>query len=365
MQVRAQAVGTVSADEVRWQAVLARDPGQAGRFVYGVSTTRIYCRPSCPSRRPARERVSFYSTPDAAEAAGYRACLRCQPRTTGSTAERQVAQAREYLDQHAAEAVTLEQLGRIVGLSPFHLQRTFKRIVGITPKAYASARRLELMKSRLKKGDTVSKATYDAGYGSGSRAYEHAHRLGMTPGAYREGGRGARVRYTVVPTIVGFLLAAATERGLCAVTLGDDAGQLEAALRREYPAATVERDDQELEPYSEAIIDHLSSIENDARPRLDVKGSTFQWQVWEALRRIPAGQTRSYQAIAKGLGRPTAARAVASACASNRLALVIPCHRAVRQDGELGGYRWGVDRKRRLLEQERAALAEELGTVDS
>lgn len=355
MQVHAQAVGTVSVDEGRWQAVLARDPGQDGRFVYGVSTTRIYCRPSCPSRRPGRERVSFYSTPDAAEAAGYRACLRCQPRRAGSTAQRQVEQAREYLDQHATEAVTLEQLGRIVGLSPFHLQRTFKRVVGITPKAYASARRLELMKLRLKKGDTVSKATYDAGYGSGSRAYEHAQaRLGMTPGAYREGGRGARVRYTVVPTTVGFLLAAATERGLCAVTLGDDAGQLEAALRHEYPAATIERDDQDLKPYTEAIVGHLSGSENDARARLDVKGSTFQWQVWEALRRIPAGETRSYQAIARGLGRPTAARAVARACASNPLALVIPCHRAVREDGGLGGYRWGVERKRRLLEQESA-----------
>ena len=366
MQVHAQAVGTVSADKARWQAVLARDPGLDGQFVYGVSTTRIYCRPSCPSRRPAPERVSFYSTPDAAEAAGYRACLRCQPRTTGSTAERQVEQAREYLDQHATEAVTLEHLGRIVGLSPFHLQRTFKRIVGITPKAYASARRLERMKSRLREGDTVSRATYDAGYGSGSRAYEHAQaRLGMTPGVYREGGRGARVRYTVVPTTVGLLLAAATERGLCAVTLGDDAGDLETALRREYPAATIERDDQELEPYAEAIVSHLSGRESEARPGLDVKGSAFQWQVWEALRRIPAGQTMSYQAIAKGLGRPTAARAVARACASNRLALVIPCHRAVRQDGALGGYRWGVDRKRRLLEQERAARAGELSTVNS
>ena len=355
MQVRAGVVDPHQADESRWQAVLGRDQSQDGSFVYAVATTRIYCRPSCPSRRPGRAHVSFYSTPDAAEAAGYRACLRCEPRSTTRTVQRQIEQARQYLDQHATEPVTLEQLSHLVGLSPFHLQRSFKRLVGVTPKAYASARRLERMKTRLRNGDTVSRATYDAGYGSGSRAYEHAQaRLGMTPGAYREGGRGMRVRYALVPTSVGLLLVAATERGLCAVALGDEAEELEAGLRKEYPAAAIERDDSDLQSYIEDVAGRLTGQRASGNPRLDVKGSVFQWQVWEALRRIPAGETRSYRAIARALGRPGAARAVARACASNPLALVIPCHRVVREDGGLGGYRWGVERKRKLLEQERA-----------
>ena len=363
MQVHADTVDPHQADESRWQAVLGRDHSQDGRFVYAVATTRIYCRPSCPSRRPSRSHVSFYASPDSAEAAGYRACLRCEPRTMGRTVQRQIERARQYLDQHATEPVTLEELSGIVGLSPFHLQRTFKRLVGVTPKAYASLRRLEQMKTRLRKGDTVSRATYGAGYGSGSRAYEHAQaRLGMTPGTYREGGRGARLRYALVPTTIGLLLVAATERGLCAVSLGDDAGELEAGLRREYPAATIERDDSELQSYIEEVVGQVTGGRSEGNAGLDIKGSTFQWQVWEALRRIPAGETRSYQAIARALGRPAAARAVARACASNRLALVIPCHRAVREDGGLGGYRWGVERKRALLEQERAGR-DSLGRV--
>jgi AraC family transcriptional regulator of adaptative response/methylated-DNA-[protein]-cysteine methyltransferase len=239
-------------------------------------------------------------------------------------------------------------------MSPYHLQRTFKRVIGVTPKAYASARRMERMKSRLREGDTVSRATYEAGYGSGSRAYEHARSsMGMTPGTYRNGGRGMRVRYAIVPTEAGHLLIATTDRGLCAVMLGDGVEPLESSLGREYPAAVLERDDEELRAYTQNVAQRLSDPGNQVGLPLDVAGSAFQWQVWEALRRIPVGETRSYQAIAQELGRPTAARAVARACASNRLALVIPCHRAVRQDGELGGYRWGVDRKRRLLEQER------------
>jgi AraC family transcriptional regulator of adaptative response/methylated-DNA-[protein]-cysteine methyltransferase len=262
---------------------------------------------------------------------------------------------RDYLDEHGDETVTLEQLGRIVSMSPYHLQRTFKRVFGVTPKAYASARRLERMKSRLKKGETVSRATYEAGYGSGSRAYEHARSgMGMTPGTYRKGGTGMRIRYTVVPTQAGYLLAAATDRGLCSVMLGNGDEPLEASLRSEYPAALIERDDVELREYTRTIVDRLSGSANAADLPVDVAGSAFQWQVWEALRRIPLGETRSYQAIATELGRPTAARAVARACASNRLALLIPCHRAVRENGEMGGYRWGVDRKERLLQQERA-----------
>jgi AraC family transcriptional regulator of adaptative response/methylated-DNA-[protein]-cysteine methyltransferase len=351
MSVEAQL--TADTDEGRWQAVVGRDQAQDGCFVYGVTSTRVYCRPSCPSRRPLRSRVSFFSTPDAAEHAGYRACRRCQPRSSQPAAVRQVQRAREYLDEHFDEGITLERLGKVTNMSPYHLQRTFKRILGVSPKAYANARRLDRMKSRLKRGDTVSRATYEAGYGSGSRAYAHARTgLGMTPGAYRNGGKGMQISFTVVPTPVGHLLAAATERGLCAVMLGDDPAALEGSLRQEYPAAIIEPGNGELKRYTEAVIERLLGRDQAELP-LDVHGTAFQWQVWEALRRIPPGETRSYQAIAQELGRPSSARAVARACASNRVALVIPCHRAVRENGEVGGYRWGVDRKQRLLEQER------------
>jgi AraC family transcriptional regulator, regulatory protein of adaptative response / methylated-DNA-[protein]-cysteine methyltransferase len=340
-------------DEKRWEAVLGRDSAQDGTFVYGVSSTGVYCRPSCPSRRPVRNRVSFFETPMSAEAAGYRACRRCQPQSSVPAAVRRVQFAREYIDQHPEETVTLERLGLVANMSPYHLQRTFKRVVGLTPKAYANAQRLDRMKSRLRNGDTVSRATYEAGFGSGSRAYEHARaQLGMTPGTYRRGGQGMRITYALTATSVGHLLVAATERGLCAVMLGDDGSRLEAALRAEYPAARLERNNDELTSYTEQVVQRLVDGNGESLP-LDVPGTTFQWQVWQALRRIPPGETRSYQVIARELGRPTAARAVARACSSNRLALVIPCHRAVRESGDLGGYRWGKERKRQILEQER------------
>jgi AraC family transcriptional regulator of adaptative response/methylated-DNA-[protein]-cysteine methyltransferase len=349
-----------TADQKRWEAVLERNHSEDGNFVYAVTSTHIYCRPSCPSRRPARSRVRFFQTPDAAEGAGFRACRRCEPRGE-RTSDRQIQRAREYLDEHWDRTVSLEQLGRVVEMSPYHLQRTFKRVFGVTPKAYASARRLERMKSRLKEGDTVSRATYEAGFGSGSRAYEHARSgMGMTPGTYRNGGRGTRIRYTIVETNVGHLLAAATELGLCSVMLGDEPSLLESSLHREFPAASVERDDEDLRDLTERVVERLSAAGDHLGLPLDVVASAFQWQVWEALRRIPVGETRSYQAIARELGRPTAARAVARACASNRLAVVIPCHRVVRGDGGLGGYRWGLDRKRQLLEQERITAAGEL-----
>jgi AraC family transcriptional regulator of adaptative response/methylated-DNA-[protein]-cysteine methyltransferase len=342
-------------DETRWNAVLRRDSEQDGKFVYGVASTGVYCRPSCPSRRPAQHRVTFFSSPETAETAGYRACRRCEPRSSHSSAERRILAVREYLDEHWAETATLDQLGRLVQMSPYHLQRTFKRVVGLTPKAYANAQRLDRMKSQLREGHTVSRATYEAGFTSGSRAYEQATAgMGMTPGTYRKGGRGMRVRYTIVPTAAGQLLAAATDRGLCAVMLGDRESSLEASLRSEYPAAQIQRDDSELRNLTERVVAGLSSGGTQAVLPMDVPGSLFQRQVWEALRRIPLGETRSYRSIARELGRPTAARAVARACASNRLALVVPCHRVVRENGELGGYRWGIERKRQLLEMERA-----------
>lgn len=341
-------------DELRWDAVLGRDEAADGAFVYAVASTGIYCRPSCPSRRPHRNQVRFFPTPDDAEVAGFRACRRCAPRSEETDARRRVRAARDYLDSHLEETVTLQRLGAAVGVSPYHLQRTFRRLTGMSPKAYVDARRMERMKTRLKNGDSVSRATYDAGYTSASRAYEHARaRLGMTPADYRRGGSGIRIRSATLRTSAGTLLVAATDRGLCAVTLGDSPESLVAALRTEYPEARIEPADAQLERWAAAVVGHLEGTGTTERLPLDVRGTAFQWQVWEALQRIPRGTTRSYGEIAKAIGRPTAARAVGRACGSNRVALVIPCHRAVRGDGDLGGYRWGVERKKGILERER------------
>jgi AraC family transcriptional regulator, regulatory protein of adaptative response / methylated-DNA-[protein]-cysteine methyltransferase len=344
-----------TSDAVKWQAVIDRDSDSEGRFYYGVSSTGIYCRPTCPSRRPTRARVAFFDTPELAEAAGYRPCRRCEPRTSQPSSSRQIESARQYLDDHLDETVTLERLGRVTRMSPYHLQRVFKKAVGLSPRAYASARRLDRMKSQLKNGATVSRATYDAGFASGSRAYAHARNgLGMTPGSYRNGGRDMTISHTVVATPVGQLLVAATDRGVCSVMLGDSAEELEAALQREYPAATLRHGNGELREYAEQVLERLAGKAGRPLP-LDIGGTAFQLQVWDALRRIPPGQTRSYHAIARELGRPSAARAVARACATNHVAVVIPCHRAVRETGELGGYRWGIERKQHLLERERNA----------
>jgi AraC family transcriptional regulator, regulatory protein of adaptative response / methylated-DNA-[protein]-cysteine methyltransferase len=347
-------------DVMKWQAVMDRDPAYDGRFVYAVATTRIYCRPTCPARRPSRDRVRFYETAEQAESAGYRACRRCHPRTEQSPTSERIDLVRRYIDEHLDETVTLQRLAQLANMSPFHLQRVFKKKVGVSPRAYAGARRLEGMKARLRTGVTVSRASFDAGYTSGSRAYEHARSgMGMTPGSYRHGGRGMVISHTVVPTPVGQLLVAATERGLCSVMLGDSAAELEKALRQEYPAATLRTGNGDLEQFTSRVLEQIRGLDTDP-VAMDVGGTAFQWQVWDALRRIPAGETRSYRAIAEQLGRPTAARAVARACASNRLALVIPCHRAVHESGELGGYRWGIERKKQILRQERERSSEDI-----
>jgi AraC family transcriptional regulator, regulatory protein of adaptative response / methylated-DNA-[protein]-cysteine methyltransferase len=342
-------------DAGRWAAVLDHDTAADGRFVYAVSSTGIYCRPSCPSRRPNRRNVSFFATPGEAEAGGYRPCRRCRPREAETDAVRRVRRAQRYLDHHLDETVTLARLGEAVGVSPYHLQRTFKRITGVSPKAWAGARRMERMKTQLRKGESVSRATYSAGYSSPSRAYHASRaRLGMTPGAYRNGGRGVAIRFTTVDTSLGTVLIAGTERGLCFVALGEEAGALERELRQEYPAAGVERDDHTLRAWAEQVA-AIAGGEGGHRLPLDVPGTEFQWRVWEALQRIPRGETRTYAEIARELGQPSAARAVARACATNQVSLVIPCHRVVRGDGGLGGYRWGIERKRELLAAERAA----------
>jgi len=352
--------------ERAWAAVAARDPAWDGRFVYAVSSTGIYCRPSCAARRPRRERVAFFADGGAAEAAGYRACRRCRPLQQGApAAERQVAAARAFLAAHLDETVTLERLGREVGASPYHLQRTFKRLLGVTPKDYVLALRAERLKQRLKEGDDVTTATYEAGYGAGSRLYEQSNaRLGMTPGTFRRGGRGAHIRFALAEAPLGRLLVAATERGICAVRLGDDDQALAAGLGRDYPQATLERvaAGDPLAGWVDAILASLAPPAGAAPPPLaglplDVRATAFEWRVWRELQRIPRGATRSYGEVAAALGKPTAARAVARACAANRVALIVPCHRVVRADGDAGGYRWGARRKRELLAGEGALVA--------
>ncbi|HKI00792.1 MAG TPA: bifunctional DNA-binding transcriptional regulator/O6-methylguanine-DNA methyltransferase Ada [Thermoanaerobaculia bacterium] len=337
-----------------WRAVLERDVGFDGRFVYAVASTGIYCRPTCPSRRPRRSNVRFFAAPAEAEGAGYRACRRCRPGPgeTGRPAEA-VRRACDYLEAHPDDSPTLDDLAREVGMSPWHLHRTFKAALGLSPKQYAARLRADRFKDEVRGGESVAGATYGAGYGSSSRLYEKSgENLGMTPGAYRRGGRGMSIRFTLADSAFGRLLIGATSRGICAVTLGDDDDALEAGLRREYPNAAIERDDAALKEPLETLLPVLDGRSAARELPLDLQATAFQWRVWRALQDIPYGETRSYGEVAAALGRPQAARAVAQACASNQVALVVPCHRVVRGDGEPGGYRWGAERKRRILGHE-------------
>lgn len=340
-----------------WRAVAARDTRSDGRFVYGVRSTGIYCRPSCPSRRPQRAQVQFFAVPEAAERNGFRPCRRCQPRNaTRSPQAELVARLCRYIEAHLDGAVPLESLAAQAGIGPHHLQRTFRRVMGISPRQYADALRLRRLKKQLRKGDDVTTALYEAGYGSSSRLYERSDaQLGMTPATYRRGGRGMRIGYTIVNCPLGRLLVAATQRGVSAVYLGDSSRPLEAALREEYPRAEIYHDSNGMSHWLRALLRHLAGQQPQLDLPVDVQATAFQRRVWDALRAIPYGSTRSYSQIARSLGRPTATRAVARACATNPVSVVIPCHRVVREDGGLGGYRWGLNRKRALLEQERSA----------
>jgi AraC family transcriptional regulator of adaptative response/methylated-DNA-[protein]-cysteine methyltransferase len=341
----------------RWSAVLTRDRRFDGAFVFGVRSTGVYCRPSCPARRPRRENVVFFPVPDAAEEAGFRSCKRCRPRDSAENPQAAlVRRVCRHIDAHTDEPVTLESLGSAFGASPHHLQRTFKKLMGISPRQYADARRLGAFKARVKGGQDVTGATYEAGYGSSSRLYERADaQLGMTPATYRRGGRGMTISYTIVDSPLGRLLVGATDRGVSSVCLGDADAPLETALREEYPAASLHRDDTGLGQWVRGIVDLAAGRALKSELPVDIQATAFQRRVWEALRRIPRGQTRSYGEIARALGQPKAARAVARACATNPVALVIPCHRVVGERGALSGYRWGVERKRALLEREAKA----------
>jgi AraC family transcriptional regulator, regulatory protein of adaptative response / methylated-DNA-[protein]-cysteine methyltransferase len=344
--------------ERAWQAVQTRDRSQDGALFYAVRTTGVYCRPSCPSRRPARRNAEFYESAAAAAAAGYRACLRCSPDSTeGTTSERRVRRAVAYIDAHVDERITLERLGRLVGLSPFHLQRSFKDVVGLSPRAYQNARRLESMKTQLRNGADVGRAVWEAGWGSTRAAYEAAAGgLGMTPGRYRAGAPGVLIRYAVERTELGSLLVAWTSAGVCAVLLGDTGEDAVAELAAEFPRAEVCAADGAESGWIAAVLERLDGAHPGLALPLDLHGTSFQLRVWRALQEIPFGEVRSYGAIAAAIGAPGSARAVAQACASNRAALVVPCHRVVRGDGAPGGYRWGGERKRRLLEHERDAV---------
>lgn len=339
-------------EELCWQAVLERDQKADGTFVYAVRSTGIYCRPSCPSRRPHRDQVVFFARPELAGEAGFRECLRCQPR--GIQPQVELAQRIcHYIENNLDGPLTLDDLSQELNVSPHHLQRVFKKIMGVSPRQYAEAYRLNQLKARLREGEAVTSAIYEAGYGSSSRLYERApQQLGMTPAAYRKGGNGMSIEFAIVDSPLGKLLVAATERGVCSVAMGDEEATLEAALRKEFPNATLQRQDRALGQWVEQILEHLNGRQTNLDLPLAITYTPFQKRVWDELRSIPYGSTRSYSQVAQAIGQPTAMRAVARACATNPVALIIPCHRVIREGGDLGGYRWGLERKRALLNQE-------------
>ncbi len=346
-------------DETQWQAVLRKDACFDGQFVFAVSSTHIYCRPSCPSRRPQRERVSFFQLPAQAEQKGFRACRRCHPRDVGlvDPQVQMVQRVCRMIEESQGEPVTLAALSKQHGVSSFHLQRTFKNIMGISPKDYAETWRVKKFKQGVRQGEAVTSAIYDAGFGSSSRLYESASaQLGMTPATYSKGGRGAVITYAIVESPLGRLLVAATGKGVCSVTLGDSDESLEAELRKEFSAAEISHDEKLLRSSAKAIVEHLKMKSPHLNLPLDIRGTAFQRQVWEQLRAIPYGETHSYSEVAKAIGQEKAVRAVARACATNPVALVIPCHRVIREDKSLGGYRWGLERKKKLLDSERTQV---------
>jgi len=357
-KIEIETLSATNGDEKFWQAVQTRDSGYDGLFYYGVRTTGVYCRPSCASRRPKRENVFFFALPEAARQAGFRACLRCHPdKAVIRDPQAELTQSLcRLIDQHLEEPVNFAALSAQLKLSQFHLQRLFKKLMGITPRQYAEARRADLFKTRVKAGQSVTEAMYEAGYGSSSRLYEKAaSQLGMTPATYRKGGKGMKIKYTIAECPLGLLLVAVTDRGICSVALGEKGEELTGGLLAEFPQAETARDETSLRAHVDALLAHLAGQEPHPDLPLDVQGTAFQKRVWEELRRIPYGQTASYSEIARRIGQPSATRAVARACATNPAALVTPCHRVVRENGEISGYRWGVERKRRLLEKEKSA----------
>lgn len=349
-----QSTAAFSSDETRWNAVSGCDSSADGTFFYAVRTTGVFCRPSCASRPPRRENVEFFDTAQQAESAGYRACKRCQP---GSLSRELaiVERACKVLDADPQQRLTLAQLSNAVHVSPFHLQRLFSRVVGVSPRQYQAARRADALRGALQRGDDVTRATQDAGFGSTSRMYDAAPaELGMTPSMYRRKGAGLVVHYATAQTALGIVLVAATAKGICKIAFGEDPATLAADLAQELSQAQRIEDKQRLAPFIAQIDAYLRGKREHFDLPLDISATAFQQRVWDALRRIPYGQTRSYSDVAETLGSPRAVRAVANACASNPVALAIPCHRVVHKDGALAGYRWGTARKVALLSTEKA-----------
>ncbi len=350
--------------EQMWNAVLSRDSSFDGQFVYAVRSTGIYCRPTCPSRRPRPSQAVYFAAPNEARSAGYRPCRRCRPDLNGEAAEL-VPRACEYIDAYTLDHdshPTMTELSNALHVPESRLIRLFKKETGLTPSQYGRGRRLERFKAMVKEGENVTEAMYQAGYGSSSRLYEDAGRqIGMTPASYRKGGAGAVIGYIVADSALGDLLVAGTSIGVCAVKLGDDADALERELKDEFPAADILRvgphdkgaENESLLAWVKAIQEYLEGSQLNVDLPLDVLATIFQWRVWRKLQSIPAGETRTYQQLAEEMEQPAASRAVGRACATNPVAPIVPCHRAVRKDGGLAGYRWGLHRKEALLEMER------------
>jgi AraC family transcriptional regulator of adaptative response/methylated-DNA-[protein]-cysteine methyltransferase len=342
-------------DEVRWAAVVARDPAFDGLFFTAVETTGVYCRPSCPAKRPNRRNVRFYDTAEEAEKAGFRACRRCKP-TEPSLLQQHAEKVREAcrLIEAADAEPKLDDLAAAVGLSPYHFQRIFKAALGVTPKAYAMAHRAKRVREGLGRSATVTQAIYDAGFNSTGRFYATSSRvLGMTPSQFRSGGSNAEIRFAISACSLGSILVAASEKGICAILFGDDPKKLRDDLERQFPRAGLAKAANDFEQLVSKVVAFVEYPRAGLDLPLDIRGTAFQHRVWEALRRIPAGTTASYAEVAQAIGAPGSARAVAQACAQNRIAVAIPCHRVLRSDGSLSGYRAGVERKRALLARER------------
>jgi AraC family transcriptional regulator, regulatory protein of adaptative response / methylated-DNA-[protein]-cysteine methyltransferase len=343
-----------STDEDCWAAILRRDPHADGVFYYSVQTTGIYCRPTCPSRLPLRGNVHFHADCAAAELAGYRPCKRCRPSEEGPLHERAAAVAKACrLIERAEEMPNLDQLASEAGMTRFHFHRVFKATTGVTPRAYAAAHRAARVRKYLPHSATITNAIYEAGFASSGRFYaESSQILGMTPSSFRSGGHGAAIRFAVGECSLGSILVAATDKGICALLFGDDPGHLVRDLQDQFPEADLVGADEDFEKLVARVVGFVEAPQLGLDLPLDVQGTAFQQRVWQALRQIPTGQRMSYSEIARLIDAPKAVRAVAQACAANQIAVAIPCHRVVRHDGKLGGYRWGVERKLAILERE-------------
>lgn len=357
MSTKTEMLAAATISDPRWTAVLARDPSADGKFFYSVVTTGVYCRPSCAARTARPENVAFHDSAAAAEQAGFRPCKRCRPDQPPLAEQHAGLVARLCrLIESAEQPPRLELLAHEAGLSPYHLHRIFKAVTGLTPKAYAAAQRARRVRAGLERGATVTEAIYGAGYGSSGRFYEEADRvLGMTPTDYRRGGAHADIRFAIGQCSLGAILVAASERGICAILLGDEPVTLGQELRDRFPRAHLIGGDSAFEKMVDRVVAFVEAPGLGLDLPLDVRGTAFQQRVWQALQEIPAGSTASYTEIAQRIGTPSAVRAVAGACAANPLAVAIPCHRVVRNDGALSGYRWGVERKHALLEREKKA----------